>query len=323
MEKPRVSIICPVYKVENYLSRCIESIINQKYKNFELILIDDGSPDKSGEICEKYADKDERIKVFHKINGGVSSARNLGLEQSSGEWIAFVDTDDWLDEDFLNPIESVDDNIELIHQGKKMEYPDTGSKVDKLKHIGVFDTKELLTSSKWSSFCWSFFFKRELVEKNKLVFNEQLKFSEDRLFIMQYAMLSKKMLFVSSAPYHYFINNESVCRSIRDPRTFYNDLVVIESFLEFLQKYDIEITDEQVRFALEFSINGMKSDLAPYFSSINRKQIVEKLSSCKLFVQKKYNSKYDFIFDSFIKYPRLTLIITYYKPILYRLFKKW
>ena len=91
-----ISVIVPVYNVENYLSRCISSIIKQSYKNFELILVDDGSTDKSGAICDIFAEKDGRIKALHKINEGVSSARNYGIKQACGKYICFVDSDDYV-----------------------------------------------------------------------------------------------------------------------------------------------------------------------------------------------------------------------------------
>ena len=94
---PKISFIVPVYKVEKYLSQCIESIINQTFKDFELILIDDGSPDKCPEICDKYANTDKRIRVIHKQNEGVSAARNDGIETANGEWAYFVDSDDWIE----------------------------------------------------------------------------------------------------------------------------------------------------------------------------------------------------------------------------------
>ena len=91
-----ISVIIPVYKVEKYLSKCVESIINQTYKNLEIILVNDGSPDNCGEICDEYAKKDSRIKVIHKENGGLSDARNAGIEIASGQYIAFVDSDDYI-----------------------------------------------------------------------------------------------------------------------------------------------------------------------------------------------------------------------------------
>ena len=104
--EPRVSIIVPVYKAEAYLHRCIDSIIVQTFTNWELLLVDDGSPDRSGVICDEYAGKDERIKVFHKENGGVSSARNLGIDKAVGEWLCFIDSDDTIQPTYLDNFES-------------------------------------------------------------------------------------------------------------------------------------------------------------------------------------------------------------------------
>lgn len=97
MEQPLISVIVPVYKAENYLEQCVESIRNQTYPNLEILLIDDGSPDRSGAMCDAYAAQDPRIRVFHKPNGGQSSARNLGLDNMTGEYVAFVDSDDWIE----------------------------------------------------------------------------------------------------------------------------------------------------------------------------------------------------------------------------------
>ena len=96
-----VSVIVPVYKAEKWLHRCVDSILAQTMEDFEVLLIDDGSPDRSGEICDEYAAKDSRVWVFHKENGGVSSARNLGLDNAQGEWISFIDSDDWVEVDYL------------------------------------------------------------------------------------------------------------------------------------------------------------------------------------------------------------------------------
>lgn len=94
---PTISVIIPVYNAEKYLRRCIDSVLSQTFTDFELLLIDDGSKDKSGAICDEYAAKDSRVRVFHKENGGVSSARNMGLDNACGNYIAFVDADDWID----------------------------------------------------------------------------------------------------------------------------------------------------------------------------------------------------------------------------------
>ncbi len=106
-----ISIIVPVYKVEKYLNKCVESIVNQTYKNLEIILVDDGSPDTCPQMCDEWAKKDNRIKVIHKPNGGLSDARNAGMAVATGEYIAFIDSDDWVEEDFVQSLfESIKEN---------------------------------------------------------------------------------------------------------------------------------------------------------------------------------------------------------------------
>ena len=105
---PKISVIVPVYKAEKYLQKCVDSILGQTFRDFELLLIDDGSPDGSGAICDEYAKKDSRVRVFHKENGGVSSARNKGIDEAKGEWISFLDADDYWTESHLS------DTIELM-----------------------------------------------------------------------------------------------------------------------------------------------------------------------------------------------------------------
>lgn len=99
---PLISVIVPIYNVEKYLARCVDSIVNQTYKNLEIILVDDGSPDRCPQMCDDYAEKDRRIKVVHKNNGGLSDARNAGMAVATGEYISFIDGDDYVSDDFLN-----------------------------------------------------------------------------------------------------------------------------------------------------------------------------------------------------------------------------
>ena len=99
---PKVSVIVPVYKVEKYLNRCVDSILSQTFKDFEIILVDDGSPDRCGDICEEYAKKNNKVKVLHKKNGGLSDARNAGLNMATGKYIVFVDSDDYIDSNMID-----------------------------------------------------------------------------------------------------------------------------------------------------------------------------------------------------------------------------
>lgn len=104
MNSPKISIIVPVYNVEQYLENCINSVLNQSFRNFQLILVDDGSKDSSGEICDRFVQKDSRVKVIHKSNAGVSAARNAGIDIATGQFICFIDSDDWIESEYLQKI---------------------------------------------------------------------------------------------------------------------------------------------------------------------------------------------------------------------------
>ena len=116
MENPKVSILVPIYNVEKYLSRCIESVLSQDFRDYELILVDDGSPDRCPQICDEYAKKDSRIKVIHKKNGGLSDARNIGLDIATGEYVMFIDSDDFVDIDMMESMMNnmIDNNVDLV-----------------------------------------------------------------------------------------------------------------------------------------------------------------------------------------------------------------
>ena len=118
MKSPTISVIVPVYNAEKTLRRCVDSILAQTFEDFELILINDGSKDQSGDICDEYAAKDSRVKTIHKTNGGVSSARNAGLRIAQGEYIAFIDSDDYIDNDYLLGFKHYD--ADLIISGAKL-----------------------------------------------------------------------------------------------------------------------------------------------------------------------------------------------------------
>lgn len=126
MGDPTISIVVPIYKVEPYLRQCLDSIVEQTYQNLEIILVDDGSPDNCGAICDEYAARDERIRVIHKENGGVSSARNIGLAAAAGEWLGWVDGDDWIEPDMYEYMlrNALEQNADVAVCGRMERYPD-------------------------------------------------------------------------------------------------------------------------------------------------------------------------------------------------------
>lgn len=191
-----ISVIVPVYKAEKYLHRCIDSILAQTYTDFELLLIDDGSPDRSGEICDEYAKQDSRVRVFHKTNGGVSSARNLGLDNAKGDWITFVDADDYIHLDFLKEY-SRHEEVDLVVGsfkvvGSKEEW--AGS-INERKYNIQHIREEILRISLLINFQtpWAKFFRREIIIANNLKFDEKIFSSEDWLFVLNYLKYSKSI----------------------------------------------------------------------------------------------------------------------------------
>ncbi len=207
----KVTIIVPVYKAQGFLHKCVESVLSQTYKNWELLLIDDGSPDRSGAICDSYAAKDSRIIAFHKKNGGVSTARNEGLSRATGEWILFLDSDDWLDEnclDYCLGIASAN-NLDLLQFAFSKVYTD-GKIIDYKKYqTNALDSHDYVREGNYNLCACGSLFKSDIVNKNSIRFNESLKLAEDQLFIMRVISCSNRIMYVPSTLYYYFQNEES------------------------------------------------------------------------------------------------------------------
>lgn len=214
----KVSIIVPVYKVERYLSECIDSILSQTYSDFELILVDDGSPDRSGIICDEYAKKDNRIVVYHKPNGGVSSARNYGIEKAVGEWIMFVDSDDYIEPETLNISFKAIDNIDvdLVVFGIEENYFYNNTiKRPELKYIGkgaiLQEEFEEADQNGWLRGPVCKLYKRNLIIQNNLRFDLNMSYGEDTKFAFTYFLYCKNVKVLPNYCYHYcFRNKESL-----------------------------------------------------------------------------------------------------------------
>lgn len=208
LNKTIVSIIIPVYNAQQYIAKCIDSVISQSYINWELILVDDGCTDKSGEICDKYAQKDKRIKVFHKKNGGVSSARNTGISEAVGEWLYFIDSDDFIDSDTLS--KSIKKNVEipdLIVHGLVNDYIYNGKSCSLLyKKIEDNDYKEIIEFTDRYGLLKGpvcKLFRHSIVKENKLFFDESICYGEDTKFSFEYLQKCKSIAFVPEHFYHY------------------------------------------------------------------------------------------------------------------------
>ena len=208
-----ISIIIPVYKAETFFDECVSSILAQSYEDFEMILVDDGSPDKCPELCDKWAATDSRIKVIHKSNGGVSSARNSGLEIASGDYICFVDSDDTLPENGLHILmKSIEQrNVEVVFGAFQFQYGDRllphASRLPEGKYQFKDVLKNFIDDGTLSGFLLgstcAALYKREIILKNHLRFVEGLKNNEDGLFNFELALLANSFAVINTPVYNY------------------------------------------------------------------------------------------------------------------------
>lgn len=205
-----ISVIVPVYNAECWLRRCVDSILAQTFTDFELLLIDDGSTDASGVICNEYAKQDSRVRVFHKPNGGVSSARNLGLDNACGEWITFCDADDYVYPEWLQnyDIESVFDE-DIVSQGMESDheifFTDKRSSKASFGYRGnIAEYVELNAAYRLFGFLMIKCFRAEVIKANGIRFDNCVKFQEDELFVTEFLKSATVAISVDKIGYYYF-----------------------------------------------------------------------------------------------------------------------
>jgi glycosyltransferase involved in cell wall biosynthesis len=214
MEKPLITVIVPVYNVEQYLDKCIKSITAQTYDNLEIILVDDGSPDSCPQLCDSWAQSDSRIKVIHKQNGGLSSARNAGIAAMSGEYVCFIDSDDWIEPDMLEIMfDNIKDGSDVVvcnanHINasgeifEKTEYP-----------AGSYEGGEVLTAFFGTEAFDSYsacdkLYRSRIISSAALSFDEDNKWGEDYPFNYQFFQLAESAKSVEDSLYNYFMERD-------------------------------------------------------------------------------------------------------------------
>lgn len=217
---PLISIVVPVYKVEPYLAQCIESILRQTYSNFELILVDDGSPDRSGAICDEFAKQDSRIRVIHKKNDGVSKARNIGINRAKGEWLCFVDADDLLDSQYLQKFhERIDLDSDYCIQGSfNISEEHITPRWQYLDQDFIIGEDVITTDILRNVVPWGKLFRLDIIRDNDITFNEYISRGEDTLFCIDFLYHTKKISTIGYSGYYYRRNNSnSLSRRRHDP----------------------------------------------------------------------------------------------------------
>ena len=261
-----VSVIIPVYNVEKFLNRCVDSILSQTYKNIEIILVDDGAQDSSPQICDEYAHKDIRVKVIHKNNGGLASARNAGLKVAKGDYILFVDSDDWIKditvEELLNiAVKNQVDFVRFIPVSAG--YPDRpdGTPInfgtEDFMEDGVYNKEKMIRDIYPRLFvtpqltmgpivaAWRSLYNRKFLVDNNLYFDEEVKYSEDAIFSAKVVYNSNKFYYIKGGYYYnYFYNTSSITKSFKKDR--WNVCKILSSTFkkEFGNKSDYDFSKQ-------------------------------------------------------------------------------
>lgn len=214
--KPKISVVVPVYKVEQYIDRCMESLIKQDFDSYEIILVDDGSPDNCGSICDKYAEKYEYVKVVHKKNGGLSSARNAGIQVASGEYLFFVDSDDWVDKKALSTLYNiaVDTEAEIVSGSYQLakSVDDKKTSDNKIRVFNRDDALEYYLRRGMSSIiseypAWSKLYKRDLFRDEEFPVGQLY---EDVATVFKLIKKTNKYAKTEKIIYYYFQNTSSI-----------------------------------------------------------------------------------------------------------------
>lgn len=210
----KISVVIPIYKVEKYLKKCIDSIINQTYSNLEIILVDDGSPDKCPQICDEYSQKDSRIKVIHKKNGGLSDARNYGIKVSTGRWITFIDSDDYVSNDYIEYLYKLlkenKSDISIVLPYEFSNYEKINIKNER-EIINVYDSRQgliiMLYQKKFDTSAWGKLYKKELFNDIEFPCG---KLYEDISTIYKAILKSDKIVYSNQKKYYYLKRNDSI-----------------------------------------------------------------------------------------------------------------
>ena len=240
MGRPLVSIVIPVYKVEPYLARCVDSVLNQTLQDLQIILVDDGSPDNCPQLCDAYAKQDSRIQVIHKENGGLASARNAGMAVAAGKWLFFLDSDDWLEPNGLESLVRIgqEQQVDFVRYrairsgwpGMEAHVPCMVEPVRELRH-GYYSRQQiidevyprLITTPQLTMGAvvgaWGSLYNLDFLNRNNLRFYEEVKFSEDLVFSARVVRAASSFYFVDApGVYHYFYNPSSISKSFRAGR---------------------------------------------------------------------------------------------------------
>lgn len=265
-----VSIIVPVFNVEKYIEKCLKSLIDQTYKNIEVIIIDDGSTDSSGIICDKYSKNDKRIKVIHKKNEGVSTARNEGMKQAKGDYIFFIDSDDYLDFDVIDKMVEELENADIIKISHKLIKDN--KEIRRILNVGIFSKEEYIEkvlTGNIGGHSWGYLLSRDIV--NEVYFDKNTSCMEDTLFIVNCILKVDKIKCIDTSFYNHIINENGITASANRIEKNINDYMYSLNEIEKILK-KININNYYKKDILEKRFKLIESELA---KCSNKKDIVK------------------------------------------------
>ena len=273
--KPTISVIIPVYNAEKYIRRCVESILVQTFEDFELLLVDDGSPDHSGEICDEYAQKDSRVRVFHKSNGGTASARNYGLDHFQGDYVAFIDNDDYVEptylDDMLNAMTRC--GADLVCCGVWYFEKSDGSYgrlriTDSDKEYNRSEALiEMLGSDSYDVWLWNKLFKASIIKNNGIKLCNGVGYADDMGFVTDYIMHCSKVVYISKTLYHYmYYEKSSSHATVVNGKFNYMHLDLLKGY-EMILNTVKPLHDKAVTTAVKGYIFSMSRFIADLFLS--------------------------------------------------------
>ena len=289
MDKPLITVIVPVYKVEAYLRRCVDSIVNQTYKNLEIILVDDGSPDNCGKICDALAKEDARIKVIHKENGGLSSARNAGLDVMNGEYVGFVDSDDWIDADMYEQLYSLleKSKAQIAACGIQCERPNGKVSYFNVNYpretsVEIFSKldalKELIIAHKiTNSVCDKLFCKKMF---DNMRFCEGI-VNEDFEMMPRCIEGAETVAYDPTPFYHYVMTNESIMRGAFKESRF-TETNISRRHIDFYKENYPELCNIAVAKHIELCLNLIYESSKDNRFKAQNKELIREIKRYKL-----------------------------------------
>lgn len=279
-----ITIIVPVYNAAKYLHRCIDSILVQSFTDFELLLINDGSTDNSGVICNEYQVRDSRVRVFHKENGGVSSARNLGIDNAKGEWVTFIDSDDWVEIDYLKYLfEKKEDGFPVSAYIYERENEVFYEKLnDSLITINVDCLTDVLMKGAYTT-PYSKLYKYEVLKKENIRFNSKLTSFEDTLFVWTYLLYINEIRTIDKFTYHYCITGNGLSNK---RITIDECIFALDCFHKLLIEFQHKYVGFDIRIRLIWLVDQLFKKAIKEEVCENKKFVERKTKLCKLLQSK-------------------------------------